>query len=170
MSTHLDSVLTERQSQYLAKYRELRSFQEVADFFGVKRDSVAEVIKSAKRKSEAVAFEVDLIQLQAKKSSNNTDTANSTELMELIERQGFRCALTGQVIDDPSTASLDHIEPVSNGGNNKIDNLQWVLNDVNIMKGTFSQKRFIEICCMVAEYTQRSIPQKEAAQTGPWCT
>lgn len=168
MQNTIESLLTKRQLEYFLKYKELKSFQKVADFFSVGADAVSEALKSAKKKSQEVAFQIDLIQSQSSQKRKNFETATNTELMELIQSQGFRCALTGADITDPSLASLDHIHPVNNGGTNKIENLQWVLNDVNTMKGILDQKRFIEICCMVAEYTQRSIPQKEAAQTGPW--
>lgn len=75
----------------------------------------------------------------------------------LFEKQDSRCALTDLPInlkysrrtsDPEQTASLDRIDP--NLGYVK-DNLQWVHKKINIMKNNFSQERFLEICCAVAQ-------------------
>jgi 5-methylcytosine-specific restriction endonuclease McrA len=71
------------------------------------------------------------------------------ELMTLIERQGFRCALSGVRLD-PEHAVIDHIVPVSKGGDNEIENLQWVHTVANKMKGNMSNESFIKWCTRVA--------------------
>jgi 5-methylcytosine-specific restriction endonuclease McrA len=75
--------------------------------------------------------------------------ASREELRQLIERQGYRCALTG--IDlEPETAELDHVVPVSDGGNHSITNLQVLHKAVNRMKGAMSNDEFVRWCKMVA--------------------
>jgi len=69
----------------------------------------------------------------------------AVQLKRLIETQDFRCAASGELIE-PSTATLDHKIPVTNGGTNDIDNLQWLHAEVNRMKGTLSPDRFLELC------------------------
>ena len=69
--------------------------------------------------------------------------------------QNGKCALTGVPLKitatkySPSrTASLDRRD--SKRGY-EIDNIQWVHKDINKMKMDFPQKRFIELCKLVAE-------------------
>ena len=40
---------------------------------------------------------------------------------------------------------------VSDGGGHTVDNLQWVHDDVNRMKGTMNQDRFIQIVQLIAQ-------------------
>lgn len=75
-------------------------------------------------------------------------------LWDLYLKQKKKCALSGLEIvfgkmDFPhqTTASLDRID--SSVGY-VVDNVQWVHKDVNIMKRTFSQRYFIELCKSVA--------------------
>jgi len=84
-----------------------------------------------------------------KKKKKNHATAN--ELMQLLKTQGFRCALTGIELT-PQTARLDHIVPVSKGGTDIIENLQWLHIDANTAKATMAQDQFIAMCRKVAAY------------------
>lgn len=84
------------------------------------------------------------------------------EAWNLFVKQKGLCALTGVPIklsfsnrrkpsskrtkDGYYTASLDRIN--NNKGYIK-GNIQWVHKDINWMKGTFSQKEFIELCKLV---------------------
>lgn len=75
----------------------------------------------------------------------------ATKLRHMIEAQGYRCALSGEELD-PDNASLDHKTPIANGGTNDIENLQWLHVQVNAMKGTLSQERFVTLCRKVAQW------------------
>lgn len=70
-------------------------------------------------------------------------------LHELIEGQGYHCALTGIKLL-PSTASLDHICPLSKGGGHSIDNCQIVHKEINRMKGSLTNQEFLHLCRLVA--------------------
>ncbi len=75
---------------------------------------------------------------------------------DLFIQQGNKCALTGlplvinysRLTGPPHTASLDRIDPFK--GYVK-DNVQWLHKDVNMMKRTYDQDYFIEICSMIAD-------------------
>lgn len=67
------------------------------------------------------------------------------DLWYLLESQSFKCALTGRPLS-PETASVDHIIPVSKGGENAASNLQIVERKVNSAKGTMLQDEFIQMC------------------------
>jgi 5-methylcytosine-specific restriction endonuclease McrA len=67
----------------------------------------------------------------------------------LAERQQYRCALSGLLLD-PDDASLDHIVPIARGGPNVMENVQIVHREINAMKGAMDTKRFVELCRLVA--------------------
>jgi hypothetical protein len=72
-------------------------------------------------------------------------------LADLLIEQDFKCSLTGESLDAmeiQNNASLDRID--SNLGY-EVGNVQWVTVDVNMMKQSYSQERFIEICKSVAD-------------------
>lgn len=79
----------------------------------------------------------------------------SIRLRRLLEAQGFKCALTGRDLN-PDNASLDHIQPLSRGGANIMENVQIVLCAVNQAKGTMTNDEFIAICRAVADWTLRN--------------
>ncbi len=82
-------------------------------------------------------------------------------LNDIFVRQNGRCALSGLQLDilgtrrnkhTQYTASLDRID--SSVGYIE-GNVQWVHKDINMMKQSFSQESFIQLCCRVAqEYKQ----------------
>lgn len=74
---------------------------------------------------------------------------------EIFENQNHSCVFTGVPIvfgryrrHQETTASPDRIE--RHLGYTK-ENLQWVLKDINIMKGTLDDEQFIQLCNMVAK-------------------
>lgn len=162
-----ESKPTQRQLEFLSKLEELGSRKLVAEFYGVAFDTVRDSIANGKSRCEEYATRVDLVEVRRRKATQNdkvTASATNTELLELANNQGFKCALSGQCIKDADNASLDHITPVSMGGTNTIENLQWVTNEINTMKGTMDQARFIELCCMVTDhYRKKEDPSNGAA-------
>lgn len=76
-------------------------------------------------------------------------------LYELIVKQEFRCAVTGRHLD-PSTATLDHIVPLSaDVSGHHMNNVQIVHVDINRMKGVLSQDEFIAICREVVAHADK---------------
>lgn len=149
--------LTEAQEKYLDKFLELGSTRDVAFFFGVKTKTVSEHLKEAKNRCQIAAEKIAKKQSEKKgKVVSSIGTPSPGELLQLAEDQEFLCALTGESIKDASVASLDHKEPFSRTQDNGIGNLQWVLKEINKMKGTLSNDRFVQLCCMVADYSRRS--------------
>jgi 5-methylcytosine-specific restriction endonuclease McrA len=72
-------------------------------------------------------------------------TVTAKMIMELIERQEFRCALSGRLLT-PETASLDHRIPLSRGGTHQLGNLWVVDHQVNAAKGSLTVDEFVAIC------------------------
>jgi 5-methylcytosine-specific restriction endonuclease McrA len=77
-----------------------------------------------------------------------------SNVLQLLEWQGYRCALTGRPLT-PDTASLDHVVPVRNGGEHRIENVQVLHKDVNRAKSTMTNEEFVQLCREVVEYATR---------------
>lgn len=71
-----------------------------------------------------------------------------TDLLELLERQAYRCAITSDELTVDNVAA-DHIVPVSRGGDNSIHNIQLVTKQANRMKGTMTMPELRELCLSV---------------------
>lgn len=76
----------------------------------------------------------------------------STEnVLQLLEHQQYRCALTGRRLT-PETAALDHIIPVRRDGEHVIENTQVLHKDVNRAKGSLTNEEFIGMCREVVDH------------------
>lgn len=71
--------------------------------------------------------------------------ATAKRLRKMLERQGYRCYLSGRPME-PETASPDHMLPVSRGGTHAIDNICIVDRDINRAKGTQTISEFVAMC------------------------
>lgn len=84
----------------------------------------------------------------------------TSSLRALLESQSYKCALTSWDLT-PETATVDHVVPVSDGGDHDISNLQFVHFSVNRAKGTMSQQDFIALCVAVARKNLGSSDEKK---------
>jgi 5-methylcytosine-specific restriction endonuclease McrA len=75
----------------------------------------------------------------------------ATNVLQLLEWQGYRCALTGRLLT-PETASLDHIVPVRHGGEHRIENVQVLHKEVNRAKSTMTNEEFVQLCREVVDH------------------
>jgi hypothetical protein len=67
------------------------------------------------------------------------------------DRGGKLSPLSWGRLMEANEASLDHIEPISESKQHSIENLQWVLTEINRAKGTMSNEGFIQLCNDVAK-------------------
>ena len=67
------------------------------------------------------------------------------QLLDLLQKQGFKCALTGRALT-PDDCSLDHVVPRSKGGPHEIGNCQLVVAAANQAKGTMTHEEFVNLC------------------------
>lgn len=72
------------------------------------------------------------------------------ELKTIFNNQKGICPYSGIKLSPGLNAELDHIKPKSNGGNNKIENCQWVYAPVNKMKWNLSEDDFKELVFNIA--------------------
>jgi hypothetical protein len=78
-------------------------------------------------------------------------------LLKLIEKQGYRCALSGRQLT-PENSTLDHIVSCAEGGSHSQGNVWWVHSDVNAAKGTMATDTFIQMCRDVAGHAAPEPP------------
>lgn len=64
-----------------------------------------------------------------------------------------KCYITGSAIDltVPEAYSIDHIVPISKGGDNSIDNAGIIRRDVNEVKGGNTLPQLVQICIEILE-------------------
>ena len=95
-------------------------------------------------------------------SRNLPFRVNKKQLWDLFQKQNKKCALTGREIQfgvrsrikgkrKECTASLDRIDNTK--GYTK-GNVQWLYKDINKMKNTHTQERFIELCRLVSKQSE----------------
>lgn len=139
--------LTSRQQQFISVYMRTGSPRQVAIELGLSGS-----IKGVSKRLTQIAKLMGLTGVRELRGGVRPEsTATAKELKKKAETQSYRCALSGRKID-PNNAQLDHIIPLSSGGDNSIDNLQWLESQVNKAKGTMSQEEFIRMCKQVAQW------------------
>ena len=76
-------------------------------------------------------------------------------LMEVLKRQNFKCAITKQdfelVKGSPKLPSIDRINPKSNGGSYSLDNIQIVWHGVNAFKSNWTMGFLLECAKHIVE-------------------
>lgn len=81
-------------------------------------------------------------------------TVTKEQILEKWEKQGRKCALSGldigwAPVGRVHTISLDRID---NDRGYTPDNVQLLHKDINMMKHTFLQVYFVNLCRMIAKY------------------
>lgn len=71
------------------------------------------------------------------------------ELKAKFIGQDGLCAYSGLPISLGSNSTLDHMTPISRGGKMEIENVCWVLREVNQMKRDLSLSRFLELVAII---------------------
>ena len=82
------------------------------------------------------------------KSRNIPFNVSRQQLHDLLHKQNFKCALTGEALTW-ETASLDRIDSTKPY---EIGNLQWMLSEVNYMKRILTEERFIHLCKLIVKH------------------
>ena len=74
------------------------------------------------------------------------DVDGWSQLEDLYKKQGGKCAYSGLPLTVGVDAHIDHIIPKSRGGKDEIQNYQWVLRSVNLMKHSMLEEEFLSLC------------------------
>lgn len=78
---------------------------------------------------------------QRRRAAKHGATAEKFTPLEIFERDGWRCGICGRKVDrdldwpHPKSASLDHVEPLSRGGEHSRANTRLAHLDCNIQRG-----------------------------------
>ncbi len=88
------------------------------------------------------------------------DRATHRELAALWHEQRGKCALTGRRLD--RSAQLDHVVPQAKGGVDRITNLRWVCEQVNIAKRDMMDDEFAALCSDVMRWIGERIALVES--------
>jgi len=73
-----------------------------------------------------------------------------------------KCGLTGRKIDlTKDDYHIDHIIPVSRGGTNNLDNMQFTIPEANCAKGDMLNEEFVALCKEVCENFGYEVKKKE---------
>jgi len=88
-------------------------------------------------------------------------------VLNLLEYQGYRCALTGRALT-PQTTALDHIVPIRQGGEHVIENTQVLHKEVNRAKGSLSNEEFLAMCREVVRWagSEKAEETRDPLQNG----
>jgi 5-methylcytosine-specific restriction endonuclease McrA len=78
-------------------------------------------------------------------------TVRSSDIMAILERQGFRCALSGRQLT-PESATIDHIVPLARDGEHCLANLWVVQAAINKAKNTMTCDEFLAMCRDVVRF------------------
>jgi len=85
-------------------------------------------------------------------------------ILALLEKQRFRCALSGRKLT-PENVALDHIIPISRGGGHNVGNAQAITKDANRAKGVLTNEEFILICRDVVRFADSKPPREDNADS-----
>lgn len=76
-------------------------------------------------------------------------------LLDKMIQQNYRCAYTNEFLELGTNCQLDHKNPASTHPHQKsdLDNLEWVLSDINIAKHNKTKNDFLALCKKICTYT-----------------
>lgn len=101
----------------------------------------------------------DILQIKIREFSMNRKTKTSKQefsLKDLIDKIGDnpKCYLTGRSIDlsDGRSYHLDHVVPVSKGGDNSLENCNISCKEANLAKHNLSKDEFINLCQEIIDH------------------
>lgn len=158
--------ITPTQEKYLSLFQKSGSIRAVAQHCGVNWSTVGEALSAVAKKKGLSGWrdlQVDCIS-SSKTSTVDVKTTNRSgakkskvskskvsALVAMVESQQHRCALSGIKIE-PDNANLDHKTPLSRGGTDELENLQWLDKEVNRAKGAMTNEEFISLCRRVVAW------------------
>lgn len=151
-------ILKQHEADALVALQAFGDLVAVSDFLARKSHSIRYTLDRVTAKLHVLKWQnLRFCKIQKRSKSGaarqvHGAVAAVNEIVGLIEKQDFRCALSGVTLK-PEEASLDHVTPLSSGGTNEIFNLQWLHKDVNQAKGKMSNEEFIAMCRRVAAWT-----------------
>jgi 5-methylcytosine-specific restriction endonuclease McrA len=154
--TFQEKTLTETQDKYLNLLKTQGSIGRASKVAGVHYTTVRETLQAVAKKlgmnsHKDLVLKYGFASPVHKKPEKQKRLSLVKQIVSIIEKQEFRCALSG-VFLNPDSSNLDHKHPVSLGGTDDIENLQWLDSNVNRAKGNMPNEEFILMCKRVAAW------------------
>jgi hypothetical protein len=109
--------------------------------------------KKETRKSPFVALTKSLKRNLRKKGRSYEMCPEAIDLWKLALNQRLKCKYSGLKLTKKNI-SIDHILPLSKGGDSDISNLCLVTKEVNYMKHTMGAEEFIDLCKIIVDYNK----------------
>lgn len=78
--------------------------------------------------------------------------AMARELAQLFLWQHQLCAYTGMPLILGLNASLDHVRPISQGGETTLINLRWTTKQLNLCKSGMCDQEFLRLCLSFVDF------------------
>jgi len=72
-------------------------------------------------------------------------------MADVLIEQDFQCALSGEPLDTMEVSNNASLDRIDSSIGYVEGNVQWVTSEVNMMKQSYSQHRFIQVCIAVAD-------------------
>ena len=98
--------------------------------------------------------------LSTRNKVNNLPFTITPEDLQNLYKSNNNCALSGIPLTIDLNKSLQKqnlsIDRIDSNKGYTLDNIQLVDKRINMMKQSFSQKEFIELCCKVADYSRQN--------------
>lgn len=88
---------------------------------------------------------------ESKPKIKEKDKVTARSLYQLLIRQDKRCAISGVELTT-ETVSIDHIVPLSKGGEHVMQNVHLVHRVINRMKGTMGHEELLDWCRKIAQW------------------
>ena len=143
--------LTVRQLEVLKAFRSGKSAPKAAAILCVPACSVKKHLKDIRDRLGVKSSAELLNQGDVVIGTPTVDTITGARLLELVEEQQYRCALSGMKLE-PADAVLDHKIPRNRGGKHELSNVWWLHRDVNSAKGTMTVDEFRLMCSRVVQW------------------
>src|SRR5574341_1258757 len=72
--------------------------------------------------------------------------------IELLEKQKYKCNICGDELKIGKDVSIDHVIPISKGGEHSLKNIAFTHWECNLMKHDMTMERLIEISKKIANF------------------
>jgi len=143
--------LTPRQREILGVFRQEKTQPKTAAKLDMSIGSVKDQMKEIRNRLGVKSCVELLNESDLPDGFVTEEMVTSARLLELIEEQQYRCALSGVELE-PDTAVLDHKIPRNRGGRHELNNVWFLHRDVNRAKGTMTVDEFRLMCSRVAQW------------------
>lgn len=77
--------------------------------------------------------------------------SNGSIIKQMLILQDYKCFYTGVQLKIGVNISLDHIIPISCGGEKNILNVRWVDLTVNMVKRNLTHEEFVSLCTLISK-------------------